>query len=189
MHYKPLKIAFVCLIGATIISLAVAVHIQHNVIDLLLHEINTNQEQIVQPQSLNERTERTICSTSSFKSWMPYQAITSKISKQYELQQEAFTEPTYGLRMIGKYYMIAVTSQFGSVGDLVEVHTTETSFYAIIGDIKDAGHDDCQSLIDTSIVEFIVDNDTLDSDVRRLGNLNHIFSGEVIKINNLGGYK
>lgn len=179
------RLGLIGLLFLLVISL-ITIKLQRDTIDMLVDELLIEDVIYSQPQALNQAT---LCSTSSFKSWMPYQAITAINSKQYELQQIAYTETTYGLRMIEKYHMIAVTSQFGNVGDLVEVHTDEVSFYAIIGDIKDAGHDDCQSLRDGSIIEFIVDNEQLNSDIRRLGNLNHIFSGEVEMINNLGGYK
>ena len=185
-YTKHFQILFIVLMLFLLITCIITIHIQRNTIDMLVDELLVEDAIYSQPQALNERT---LCATSSFKSWMPYQAITATNSKQYELQQQAFTETTYGLRMIGKYFLIAVTSQFGNVGDLVEVHTTETSFYAIIGDIKDAGHDDCQSLTDTSVIEFIVDNDTLHNSIRISGNLNSIFIGEVEMINNLGSYK
>ena len=182
-HFK--RLALIGLLFLLAISL-ITIKLQRDTIDMLVDELLVEDVIIMQPQALNQAT---LCATSSFKSWMPYQAINAKNSKQYELQQIAYTESKYGLRMIDSYFLIAVTSQFGNVGDLVEVHTSDMSFYAIIGDIKDAGHDDCQSLIDTSVVEFIVDNDTLHDSIRVSGNLNSIFSGEVEMINNLGGYK
>ena len=182
-----------------IIALALQAHIEHTTRQELQLELSYC---LIDKTLLEARMETTEpikvvsstkiikpCTDSTFKSYMDYRMITNTSSEQYRLQQSAYTESKYGLRMIDSYFLIAVTSQFGSVGDLVEVHTSDMSFYAIIGDIKDAGHDDCQSLRDTSVIEFIVDNDTLHNSIRVSGNLNHIFSGEVEMINNLGGYK
>ncbi len=130
-----------------------------------------------------------VCSTSTFKSWMPYQAITYRNSKQWELQQIAYTEFTYGIRKIDDYFMVAVTSQYGNVGDVLEIEFEEVTIYAIVGDQKDSGHDDCQSLRDGSVVEFIVDNNMLHGDIRKSGNLNSIFTGMITKINNLGEFE
>lgn len=136
---------------------------------------------------LTENETGIICSTSTFKSFMPYRTINDKSSKQYELQQLATTSE-YGIRVVDYFPMIAVTSQFGSVGDLVEVHLDDSNFIAIIGDIKGEGHNDCQSLRDGSVIEFIVDYPKLDSNIKRLGDFNTVFNGSVKQINNLGIY-
>lgn len=46
------------------------------------------------------------------KTWMPYTAITSRGSKQYKLQQIAYTGD-YGIRMVNGRYCVALGSHFG----------------------------------------------------------------------------
>ena len=185
-YYNNLKRLMIgCLLFLLVISL-IAIKIQRDTIDLLQSDVYHYQTDIEPLEALNEPLEP-ICK-GTFKSFMPYRAITAKNSKQYELQQLATTDSEYGLRVIDDMPMIAVTSQFGSVGDIVEVTLEDMTFIAIIGDIKDAGHDDCQSLRDGSVIEFIVDYPKLDSEIKRLGNFNKVFSGSVYEISPLGLY-
>lgn len=134
------------------------------------------------------RKELEVCSTNTFKSYMGYEAITDTTSKQWELQQEAETESSYGLRMLNDYFMIAVTSRYGQVGDVLEIDFQGGSMLAIIGDIKSDGHDSCQSTRDGSVVEFIIDSEKLHPTIRKLGDLNVLFKGSIKTIHNLGSY-
>lgn len=170
-----------CLLFLLVISL-ITIKIQRDTVDLLRDEVNTLVETNKQPQALKQVNETLeVCSTSTFKSYMDYRAITAKNSKQYELQQYATTN-VIGLRMIDDYIMVAMTSQYGNVGDTLEIDFANTSIKVIIGDIKDAGHDDCQSTRDSSIIEFIVDANVLNEEVKRLGNLEPIFNGSIREI-------
>lgn len=181
MKTKIIIVLSLALAFITIISL-VSVNMLIATIETLQSDINTYQQVNRLPQALKQVKETLeVCSTSTFKSYMDYRAITAKNSKQYELQQYATTN-VIGLRMIDDYIMVAMTSQYGNVGDTLEIDFANTSIKVIIGDIKDAGHDDCQSTRDSSIIEFIVDTDVLNDEVQRLGNLEPIFNGSIREI-------
>jgi len=181
-------IAF-CILIITISTVA-ANYTNARTVKWLREEVIILEKVIVQHQALNEpRNDIEVCSTSTFKSYMPYRAITNTSSDQYALQQLASTEKAYGLRTIDDYFMVAVTSKYGNVGDILEITFESNSMLAIIGDIKDAGHDDCQSLRDGSVIELIVDMDHLDENIKRLGNFNGVFKGSIVSIQNLGAYQ
>ena len=80
---------------------------------------------------------------------MDYRKITHTNSKQYELQQECWTDEL-GLRRHGSDYVIALGTYFSdTVGDRFKVHLDNgNSFYATIGDIKaDSTTDEMNSLL------------------------------------------
>lgn len=128
----------------------------------------------------------------SFKSYMDYTTITNTESKQYELQQKAYTDND-GLRRYGALgdYMIAVGTPYADVGDRVLVTLdTDKSFYAIVGDSKgDVWYHDCSK--GACVVEFIVDTPCMDEFPKKMGDCSYIgdFEGEVISISVLPSYK
>jgi len=179
----------VCLI-VMVISTVVALHINAQTIKLYRDEVDVLEQITISHQAYNKpRNTIEVCSTSTFKSYMPYRAITDKTSDQYALQQQAETEYRFGLRTLDDYFMVAVTSQYGNVGDILEIEFEDNSMLAIIGDIKGNGHDGCQSLRDGSVIEFIVDMEHLDENIKQLGNFNVVFTGSIKNIYNLGNYK
>lgn len=122
-----------------------------------------------------------------FKSYMSYKAITLKSSKQYQLQQIAYTDEN-GFRRIDEYYMIATGSFYGKVGDVLKVTlSTGNSFYAVKGDAKADKDTDKENKVcthDGSVVEFIVDTSSLISIVKRMGDASYMegFEGYVTSI-------
>lgn len=131
-------------------------------------------------------------SNSSFKSYMDYGTITNTSSRQYLLQKQCVTTPE-GLRTFKGYYTIALGQGFGaSVGDYIDVElSTGTILHCIIGDMKknkDTNAANIQVSHNGNIVEFIVDKNVLDGDVRRSGNISNIrgFEGYVKNITVLG---
>lgn len=121
-----------------------------------------------------------ICSTSTFKSWMDYRAITSMNSKQYKLQLKATTDQYYGFRMVDEYLMVAMGPQYGPVGSKYIIQFEDGKvIQAIIGDIK---HEGCTSKSDGSALEFIIDGTILPTSVKRSGNLNSVFTGSITMI-------
>lgn len=108
------------------------------------------------------------------KSYMPYQAITSKSSDQYKLQKIAYTG-MYGIRQINGRFCIAVgsayTTQIGQYIDLVL--QDGTIIPCILGDCK-ANNDTNESntlTIDGSLAEFIVDIPILSRTVTYTGDI------------------
>lgn len=128
-------------------------------------------------QTSSELTQKEIPinNKSDFKSYMPYTAITNKSSKQYELQQQAYTDEN-GIRCIDGRPLIAVGTGWGLyIGDIVLVICNNgNSFEAIIGDWKANIHtkSDNKTTIDNNCrCEFIVDMSVLIPSVRRSGNV------------------
>lgn len=111
--------------------------------------------------------------TSYFKSYMDYRMITSPSSKQYKLQQNAYTEDGY--RKVDGRMMVAMANF--SVGDKLDIHLSSGEvLQVIIGDIK--ASTTCAHP-DGSILEFIVDTRTMDKGVRVSGNFNDIYEGTI----------
>lgn len=127
----------------------------------------------------------------SFKSYMSYKCITNKASKQYKLQQDAWTDKN-GLRRYNSYYMVALGSFYAdNVGDMVRITLDNgASFVAIVGDLKADCHTDSTNRYYPmrngckNVVEFIVDTSELDSSVRRSGDISTLnyFKGNISSI-------
>ena len=78
-----------------------------------------------------------------FKTYMDYRKITDKSSKQWELQQLAWTEER-GFRKIGEHFLVAVGTFYADeVGKelLIEFEDGQR-IKAIVGDIKQDKHTD-----------------------------------------------
>lgn len=125
------------------------------------------------------------CTDNTFKSYMDYRMITNTSSEQYKLQQSAYTNGQ-GLREYKGFILVAVSSRYGNVGDILAIDLEADSIYAIIGDIKDKGHDGCSSDRDGSMVEFIVDTQVIDPKIKSSGNFNDVYQGKIERIINYG---
>ena len=123
---------------------------------------------------------------SDFKSWMPYTAITDKNSLQYKIICQA-TPDENGIMKISNFYCAALGSAYGKVGDKFKI-TTDTGniFYIIKADQKSDQHTigDNKTSLDGSKVEFIVDKNNLNKEVKKTGNVSIInqFSGKIKNI-------
>lgn len=125
----------------------------------------------------------------SMKSYMSYKAITNTRSKQYQLQQQAVTDPATGIRTINGDYCVAIGSGWGcAVGDKILVTLVGgKTFNAIVADAKADAHtnsDNKTTTHDKSVVEFVVDIPSLPQSVRTSGNIGTLdqFSGGVVSI-------
>lgn len=90
---------------------------------------------------------------------MGYTAITSKNSPQFRLQQIAHTD-IFGIRCVQQYYLVAMGTYYGKVGDTFKIHTASGGWYMVMmGDVKADAHTDQSNRVsgDGSIIEFIVD--------------------------------
>jgi hypothetical protein len=108
-----------------------------------------------------------------FKSFMDYRTITDSSSPQYKLQQQAWTNDE-GIRCVGDYRMIALGLGHGlSVGDKIRVNLTSGEYFlAIMGeekDPKDTLEDGIIHKDDGSIIEFIVDENKIDPNIKTGG--------------------
>lgn len=113
------------------------------------------------------------------KSYMYYQAITNTSSKQYRLQNRAYTN-SEGLRMLNGRYMIALGSRYSiNIGQYVDlVLDNGTIIECILGDAKSDRHTDVTNSIalDGSVAEFIVDTN-LNSDSKYRGDVSYSYEG------------
>ena len=110
-----------------------------------------------------------------FKSYMDYRALTNRSSRQYALQQEAYTNEQ-GFRIYDGYYMIALGTYYAkSVGERFRITLDSgQSFLAITGDIKSDAHtDSLHQHRGGNIVEFIVDQRLIPSTCRRMGDMSY----------------
>lgn len=123
----------------------------------------------------------------SFKTYMDYKKITNKSSRQWYLQQLAYTDSA-GFRKFNDSYLVAVGTYYADeVGEEFRV-TLDSGivFHAMVGDIKQDIHTDANNqyvTINGNIMEFIVDVDKLDDLTKKLGNVsNSGLEGSIIKI-------
>lgn len=121
-----------------------------------------------------------------FKTYMDYRAITDTSSKQWELQQEAYTDE-YGMRKIGDCYCVALGSAFSTrIGDkfLIKLEDGQ-EFRAILADQKSDLHtDETNKYMQLSgdrinIVEFLVDTPQLEYMAKIMGDVSHLSHGEL----------
>lgn len=129
----------------------------------------------------------------SFKTYMDYRAITDTNSKQWKLQQNAYTDAS-GLRKVDDYYCVALGSAFSSeIGAKFEITLQDgQTFKAILADQKSDRHTDATNKYrplgngKINVVEFIVDSDKLEPLARTMGDIsyisNGIFEGEIKEI-------
>lgn len=127
----------------------------------------------------------------NFKSYMGYQSITCKVSKQYKLQKKAKTGK-FGIRMVNDRYLIALGTYYTkNVGDKFDIKLSDgTIIKCMIGDIKSDMHTDAKrqkQRYDGSIIEFITDPDKMPHDVKRAGSYTVCkqFSGSIKEIRKL----
>lgn len=122
-----------------------------------------------------------------FKTYMDYRRITDKTSKQWELQQRAWTEER-GFRKIGEHFLVAVGTFYADeVGkELLIEFEDEQQIKAIVGDIKQDKHTDPTNRyvpVNGNIVEFIVDVEKLDPEVIRRGDVSLLgLNGKITSI-------
>lgn len=128
---------------------------------------------------------------SSFKAYMDYRCITDTNSRQYELQQQAYTDER-GFRRIGDDYCIALGTGFtNGCGERFLIHLDSGySFTAIVSDVKSDSHTDATHCFVPSgensgnVVEFIIDKNAADSAMLSSGNAGYYadLSGNVTVI-------
>lgn len=122
-------------------------------------------------------------------SFMSYKSITSVTSNQYKLQQLAYTG-NFGIRQVDGRYCIAVgtayTTQIGQYIDLILENGVVIP--CILADCKADIHTDETNRItvhDGSLVEFVVDVTSLESNAKLMGNIHYAceeWKSRVVKI-------
>ena len=134
-----------------------------------------------------------------FYGYMDYNCITDDTTVQWDMQQNAWTD-WQGLRRYNDDYMVAMGSYYSDyeVGSRFEIMLdNDTVFTVILGDLKKDIHtnkthmytpvyDDWQ-LVKANVIEFIVDENQLSSDVKKLGTISGYdsFDGNIKSIKKL----
>lgn len=128
---------------------------------------------------------------STFKAYMDYRTITDVTTKQWELQQIAYTD-CQGLRCIDGYYCVAMGSFYiNELGDKFLITLEDDTTIAVIAaDYKADIHTNATNQYvqlengDINIIEFIVDEDVLDAEIAHKGSIHYYenFSGNIMKI-------
>lgn len=141
-----------------------------------IQDIIASIEPVIAEPVIVERAYATACNTTStFKSWMDYRKITRHI--QYDLQQRATTNRD-GLRVYEGRIMVAMANYVA--GTRLTIHLSSgVVLPVIIGDVK--ANTNCAHP-DGSILEFIVDRDTLHSRSKLMGNVNELYAGKITRI-------
>lgn len=133
------------------------------------------------PLSLPSKTD------GSFKAYMSYKTISNVSSKQYKLQQQAYTDE-HGFRKVDDAYCIALGSAYGQeIGvRYYIVLDTGLEFIGILSDCKNDIHtDSSNSYVEKNgnIIEYLVDVSKMDGFVRRMGDVSYAgFEGGVVSI-------
>lgn len=154
----------------------------------LEEENQSLKQQIEESKSAQSNQVTTQSTNRDFKSYMHYEAITDKASKQWALQENALTDEN-GIRCIDNIPLVAVGTGWGlSIGDIALVICDNgNSFEVIIGDIKNDIHtqaDNKTTIANNCRCEFIVDTGQLNIYVKQLGNVAGLsqYQGYVINI-------
>ena len=141
-----------------------------------IQDIIAEIEPVAPEPIIVERQYKKACNTTStFKSWMDYRKITRHI--QYDLQQRATTNSD-GLRVYEGRIMVAMANY--TAGTRLTLHLSSgVVLPVIIGDVK--ANTNCAHP-DGSILEFIVDRDTLHHRSKLMGNVNELYAGTIERI-------
>ncbi len=128
--------------------------------------------------SNNENTykEYSVLENNGFKSYMSYEAITNKSSKQYKLQRNHAYTGNNGIRMVHDRYCIALGTHFDApIGTYVDIILKNgTTISCIVAEIKSNQHTNADNIVTSHngcVTEFIVDTKALNSDAKRDGDI------------------
>ena len=110
------------------------------------------------------------------KSFMSYKKITAKSSPAYKLQHSSAYTGDYGIRQVDGRFCVAVGSYFTkTIGKYLDlVLENGTIIPCILADNKADKDTDSRNILttsDSSLVEFIIDNDELLRRVKRSGDI------------------
>lgn len=129
------------------------------------------------------------CRSACF-SYMGYQSVTCKTSRQYALlnSERAYTDPATKIRMVDGRYCIALAQGWGFVvGDYVDVVLENGSIvHCIMGDAKSSLECDENQQFhlkgDCSVVEVILDYSVFQRDVESPMIYHSVFDGRVLEL-------
>lgn len=130
-------------------------------------------------------------SDGSFKTYLPYTAITDRSSEQWKLQQKCKTDK-YGFRVFGEYKCVAVGTYYSNkIGDkFIITLDTGIKIKCIVADIKMDIHTDRNhqfvNLPNKNIIEFLVSKRKLDKLSKTMGDISYandgMYMGSIVRI-------
>lgn len=136
---------------------------------------NTEVEVVAEPEP--QWVEMDVPSNNSFKSYMGAHKITDTNSAQYQFKSE-YLDSACGIKLVDNRYTIAIgtyyTETIGTRVDLVMCNGSVVP--CIVGDVKADDDTDAmnrQHNVDKSVVEFIVNIDTLSSEAKSHGDASY----------------
>lgn len=132
---------------------------------------NTKVEVVAEPEP--QWVEMDVPSNNSFKSYMGAHKITDTSSAQYQLKSE-YLDSACGIKLVGDRYVIAIGTYYTeTVGTRVDlVMESDEVVPCIVGDVKrdrDTDTMNRQHNVDGSVIEFVVNADTLTSEAKSHG--------------------
>ena len=183
-EYKPEITGFSIVSG----TVSIAGHETPNIVrvdsDVVADEKNADNSSIVEREYESLEIPQGDCSSFLY---MDYRAITNTASKQWELQQIAWTDER-GFRRIGDDYCAALGTFYGQVGDRFRITTDRGNVYSIV--MSDAKGWDSNGWYHVAgdgrinLIELIVQTECLPSEVTFSGDCGVLekIGGNVIKI-------
>lgn len=123
----------------------------------------------------------------SFKTYMDYRTITSVVSDQFKLQQQAYTDDK-GFRRVKEDYCVALGTHYTqSIGDRFHIKLDSgLEFTAIVSDIKMDKHTDSSNRYikhNGNIVEFVIDKNKMDDLAIKMGDVSYAgLEGGIVSI-------
>lgn len=124
----------------------------------------------------------------AIKSYMDYRCITSTGSRQYKLQHSLAYTGDNGIRMANGRYCVAVGSYYTTtIGQYIDIELENGNIiHGILADCKADKDTDSTNRMhsDGSVVEFVVDSKSLDSTVRKMGDVSYVngWNSKVVNI-------
>lgn len=183
-------IAVVCVLAISITAVTFYNVRQQNMkearqIKYLMQIIDKKQDRIEELEKQLAKARATAHIHEQF-SYMDYSMITATDTPNYEYSVCKATTDSNGLRKIGKDYCVAMSKAFATrIGSRFKVTmSTGNSFTVIMTDQK--APCDCYGSAgrDGSILEFLVDESTLNAKARQMGSVSYItgFNGQIKRI-------
>lgn len=123
----------------------------------------------------------------TFKSFMDGCCITDDTSEAYWQIRKMYPDEN-GIYSEGPYKGIAMASYYGKVGEKFKITLSSGQmFVAVMTDIKQERHidDNMADKVNGSIIEFVVDTESLPEEVIISGSLDCIYEGQILKIEKL----
>lgn len=132
---------------------------------------NTEVEVVAEPEP--QWVEMDVPSNNSFKSYMGAHKITDTSSAQYQFKSE-YLDSACGIKLVDDRYVVAIGTYYTEIiGTRVDlVMESGEVVPCIVGDVKadeDTDVTNRQHNVDGSVVEFIVNADTLSSEAKSHG--------------------